>query len=552
MKRLFTYISVLTLAVACETMYGPVQTPIAPDEGGAITITVDRVGDNDAEFTLTPAGEASYYSYFVEIADEAREVVDPQGVLNGAFKGEAFALGTIKWTADKTSEKVTLKKLPFATTVQIYAVAASPMGVVGAVEHASFTTSDTVAPVLSEEYEAVDSVLTLTFSEQVKRGEGALTVGVYAMNSEEIATGEAIGSLTVNDEKIVVDGNTVTVTVDNLPAGAFYALNYPEGAFVDPSNNNAAALASKVFFSEETSYEPLYVGVGGRQLTSDWGFVKLPNGITDPTAPIALEPDSPYGLGYIYEDPLTLNYLQTGKTTTFTLEFKKGYGLTAQGDLIALLPETPAPGTGLQLIVPAEAFEDYYGNYNVQWTGVSQMAYDMSLPFEDICGTFVLTHRSALTLETTQGLAILEESDDPFKGNVMFTAFDTFSCNLSPIYGEYDAVKKTLTFESLQPFALVNIDAQGTKGVLLFTSGIVQGSSARAGSDPVVFYLDENNLIEDVNYYYAIFIADTNGNIKSCYDFYMSCVATPYVPETSALQEKPNLKFYPLGTKVLY
>ena len=60
MKRIFAYITMLTLAVACETMYGPVETPIAPDSAAGVEITVADVTDDSFTVTITPAGEASY------------------------------------------------------------------------------------------------------------------------------------------------------------------------------------------------------------------------------------------------------------------------------------------------------------------------------------------------------------------------------------------------------------------------------------------------------------------------------------------------------------
>lgn len=538
------------MAVACETMYGPVEKSIAPDSAGSIAITVDKVGDNDVTFTLTPSAECSYYSYLVEVGDKKR-AVEPASVYNGAYAGDAVKVGTVKWTKDKPSQTITIEKLPNSTQFQIYAVVGSPMGVVGEVVNTSFSTSDTVAPVLAEEYESADSVLTITFSEPVKKGTGDLTVGVYAMNSAEITAGQSIATLTVDIPSVKIEENVVTVTVKGLPKGAFYALNYPEGAFEDMAGNKAAALNSSVTFGQETEWEPVYVGVGGRNTLTTWGFEDLPKGIMDPNAAIALVPNSQYGLGYIYEDPFTLQFVEPGKTTSYKLDYEVGYGLTPTGGIVFALPEAPAPGTIIQLTVPAEAFEDYYGNMNEEWEGVSQMAYDMSLPFEDVCGTFVLTHRSAFTGQYTQGLAILEKSDDPFKGNVMFTAFDSYKCDAN-IYGAYDPITKTLTFNSLQPFKIVTIDSQGTKGMLMFASGLVQGSSPKVGTDPVVFYLDENNLIDRVNYYYAVVIADLTGKPLDFYDFYTTCVATPYVPESASLQEKPNLNFYPLESKVLY
>ena len=360
----------LALAVSCETMYGPVQTPIASDEKKAdgVEITVTEAKDESVIFTLAPKAESAYYSYMVHQANEAVEV-DAQSLYSGAYKGKAGVVktGSFKWTAETAVSTVAVNGLNPNTTYQIYAVAATPMGFVGQVANASFKTSDIVAPEFLD-YEAEDNVVTLTFSEVVVRGAGALTAGVYAMNSAEIETGVAVGSVTVAEENIVVEGNTVTVTVANLPAGAFYGLNFPEGAFKDPSNNKAAALESAVAYGQDTEWEPDYNGVGGRNATQDWVFEDLPEGLTDWTAPIVLTPTSEYGLGYIYKEDLQATYQEgTSKTVAFILAYGTGYGLMGE-TLVAQLPEEPAKGATVAISVPAEAFEDYYLEFSQSCT----------------------------------------------------------------------------------------------------------------------------------------------------------------------------------------
>lgn len=550
MKRLFTYISMLALAVACEDMYGPVQTPIDPDKPGEIAITVDEVLDNAVTFTVTPASESAYYSYMVQAGDEAVEV-DAKTLYADGYKKDAAASGTIKWTEEKKSATITVSKLASNTTYQIYAVAGSPMGIVGTPANTSFKTSDTVAPVMKSDYESEDNVITFTFDEPVVRGTGALTAKVYAMNSVEIETGTALATLPVKEENITVEGNSVTVTVEGLPAGAFYSVDYPAGAFKDVCGNEAAAVESAVFFGEDTEYEPEYVGLGGRNATKDWGFEDLPEGLTDWTAPIALTPDSPYGLGYIYGDAITLIYMEgTSKMTAFELEYKSGYGLLPSGQLVALLPEEPAGGASVIISVPAEAFEDYYGNLNAEWEGVTKSPYDMTVPFENVVGTYVMTQTSAFDVQKYQSLMTLEKSDNPVKGNVMMTTYETFEC-VAPIYGCYNPEAMTLTFASQQIFTIV--DDQGTKLAFMFVSGALNGNTPVVGSEPVVFQLNDDGLIIGCDYYYGVYLLDaTTGSGIGWYDFYYLCSTSPYVPEASAESaDALPMKSYPLDAVVL-
>ena len=554
MKRLFTYISVLALAVSCETMYGPVQTPIAADKGDGIEITVTETKDAEVTFILAPKSESAYYSYLVELADQPSEL-DSTSLYTCAYKGEegVVKVGTFKWNAQAPTSTVTIKDLQPNTTYQIYAVAGSPMGFLGEVANTSFTTSDGVAPTL-EEATTEDAVVELTFSEAVLRGEGALTVGVYAMNSTEIETGQAINTITVEDENIEVSGNKVTVTIEGLPAGAFYALNYPAGAFKDASNNPVEALTSSVTFGEATGYEPEYDGVAGREATEDWNFEDLKAGLELTATYLELVP-AEYGIGYIYtRKNLSITYSEAGKSTTWSLAYNKGYGFV-QGKVLVSLPETLTPGLGVTVSVPAELCEDYYGNYNAAWEGSTTSIYDMTVPFENVVGTFVMTQTSAFDGQPYESIMVLAQSDDPVAGNVMITAFESLQCNVSPIYGVYNPTAKTLTFPSQQVFARITLDAEGTPGYLMFVSGVVNGQSPAVGTNDVVFTLSDDGLITACNAFYGVLVLDATGRAKQWYDFYYLCASAPYVPESQpsafSLKNAGFAKAFPLDTPVI-
>ena len=146
MKKLFTYIAMFAAAVSCQDMYGPEQTPIKPVASEGIEVSVLNVGDNDVTFVLAPKGEATYYSYLLDMS-ETPEVLDSTAVLACSYEG--VAAETIKWTAATPKDTVTVSKLASNATYQIYAVAGSSMGIPSAVVNTSFKTSDKVAPVLA-------------------------------------------------------------------------------------------------------------------------------------------------------------------------------------------------------------------------------------------------------------------------------------------------------------------------------------------------------------------------------------------------------------------
>lgn len=445
----------LALAVSCETMYGPVQTPIASDEKKAdgVEITVTEAKDESVIFTLAPKAESAYYSYMVHQANEAVEV-DAQSLYSGAYKGKAGVVktGSFKWTAETAVSTVAVNGLNPNTTYQIYAVAATPMGFVGQVANASFKTSDTVVPELVD-YEAEDNVVTLIFNESVVRGEGALTAGIYAMNSAEIETGVAVGSVTVAEENIVVEGNTVTVTVANLPAGAFYGLNFPEGAFKDPSNNKAAALESAVVFGEDTGYEPEYYGAGGRNATNTFALGQIEDEkYASPKAPsYLLTFDSEYGYGYTYSEAYGKAVYTIGnKTTEYTLTGNKDYGYAEQYNGVVLtLPASGDPGNKVRLTIEEGAFEDYYGNFNAEWT--DELIYSYGYTLDDITGTYNFSAPDNVSQKYVSGTMVIENSDKPEKGNVMITTFADVPC-IAPIYANFNFDAGTLSIAHSQAF----------------------------------------------------------------------------------------------------
>ena len=441
----------LTLAVACET----VQTPIASDEKKAdgVEITITETKDESVTFTLAPKAESAYYSYLVEQANEPSEL-DAETLYSCAYKGEegVVKVGTFKWTAETQTSSVTVNNLSPNTTYQIHAVAATPMGFVGNVVNVSFKTSDIVAPEL-EDFEAEDNVVTLSFNEAVVRGEGALTAGVYAMNSAEIEKGVAVGTVTVAEENIVVSGSTVTVTVTGLPAGAFYALNFPEGAFKDPSNNKAAALESAVAYGQDTGWEPAYNGVGGRNATNTFALGQIEDEkYASPNAPsYLLTFDSEYGYGYTYSDVYGKAVYTIGnKTTEYTLTGNKDYVYAAKYNGVVLtLPASGDPGNKVILTIEEGAFEDYYGNFNAEWT--DELIYSYGYTLDDITGTYNFSAPDNVSQKYVSGTMVIEKSNKPEKGNVMITTFADVPC-MVPIYANFNFDAGTLSIAHSQAF----------------------------------------------------------------------------------------------------
>lgn len=534
MKRLFTYIPLLALAVACETMYGPVQTPIAADKTDGIEVNVTETKDESVTFTLTPKEESAYYSYMVMQADEPTEV-DADNLYKGAYKGGegVVKIGSFKWTAKETSSTVTVSKLLPNTSYQIYAVAGSPMGFTGEVANVSFKTSDTVCPVL-EDFEAADSVLTLVFSEAVIRGEGALTAGVYAMNSAEIEEGKAVGTVPVKDENIAISGSTVTVTVADLPAGAFYALNYPEGAFTDPSKNKAAGLESSVEYSSDTDWEAAYDGVGGRNATNTFtlGQIEAEKYSSSKAPAFLLSFDSEYGYGYTYGNADgEAVYTFGNKTTSYALTGKVDYAYVAQyGGVVLQLPTSGDPGNSVEITIAEGAFEDFYGNLNAEWT--DELLYSYGYTLADIVGQYNFVAPENVSQKYVQSTLTIVESNNPEEGNVMLTSFAGYPC-MAPIYGTFNTDAGTLSFAHGQIFIQTK---QGADVVwLVFYTYSGKG---------VTLSVPEAGKLNNPSDYFGSVIA-INGTLTAYNALYLDFEAERVVAESSAAVQSNDYVSFP-------
>ena len=543
MKRLFTYISVLALAVSCETMYGPVQTPIAADKGDGIEITVTETKDAEVTFTIAPKSESAYYSYLVELADEPSEL-DSNSLYTCAYKGEdgVVKVGTFKWNAEAPASIVTIKDLQPNTTYQIYAVAGSPMGFLGEVANASFTTSDGVSPVL-EDATTTDAVVELTFSEAVLRGEGALTVGYYAMNSDEIAGGQPVGSVTVAEENIAISGNIVTVTIEGLPAGAYYALNYPAGAFKDASDNLVAALTSSVVYGQETGWEPEYEGVGGQNALKSFKLGLIDEDMYyDAEAPAYLLTfDSEYGYGYTYSDKgATATYKIGGKTTTYNLTPGSDFDYVAKYQGVVLpLPISGDKGNVVTLSIEAGVFEDYYGNLNEAWT--DQLLYSYGYTLDDIVGDYKFLSFSNFDATYITSTLSIAESDNPEKGNVMFTNFAGIPCMRS-IYGNFNFDTGILNVAGQQAF-------YGTQAATYYFMTYNNSS--------INFSMTTSGVFTSADDYFGTYIVSTAGQgWGALYLDFEAQKVEPTEPsepsESTAAQSLPTFdELYPLDTPVI-
>ena len=523
MKRFFTYFSMLILAVACnDELYGPEETPLTPDTAASVEITVTEVKDSSFTVTVTPAGEAAYYSWLVDEAAVAEEL-DAEALY--AVDYEGVTQGTVKWTAEATSKTFTVKGLSPNTTYQIYAVAGSKMGVVGAVAVKDVKTTDVVAPGYADVDTEANQVL-FTFTEAVQKGEkvGGIKVAYYASYSAEFkATAAPAGEVTVPADSVLVADNQALISVPDLPTGCYWTISIPEGAFVDAVGQPLPAYASAFVMTEE--------GPAPKGFYGEVEYVELPMlGKLDLAA--FAEWDGGFVIPLVNEYALanfsskkfiTVTYEHTTEssveTKVYTLAPGADYNVTSLGLVVNLPAEPTGLGDNVTITVPAGGLYDIFGNDSEEWSHTMKYSYGYTL--KDIVGTYDLAEGSVYgpdyhSFETL----VIKESDNEKKGNVMFTSYGGFKCEKTPIYAEFDVDAGYLTIPSGQVFAS-EVDGEDTY-YYAFVSADIVGSQVVPMEDDVVFEVPAPNTIVGPNYYYGVLVLDGEGKALGFSNAYYS------------------------------
>lgn len=114
------------------------------------------------------------------------------------------------------------------------------------------------------------------------------------------------------------------------------------------------------------------------------------------------------------------------------------------------------------------------------------------LVIEDLVGAYSFTAISLASGSKVSGSMVLELSDNPAKGNMMFTTMFDTPCTVSSIYANFDATAGTLTVETPQPYYL---------GSYLYAFAKGSASTGARVNGPVVFTANVGELsFNDSNY----------------------------------------------------
>lgn len=519
MKKILTLISIAALAAGCEADFVPEQQSTSVVSPSDVTIKTSNVGDNSFSFTMSTEGEAAYYSYLVDESEAPQtESFDPSTLYQVGYS--SVAQGTVKWTSESPQATVTVEGLSPNTVYQVYAVVGSPTGVPSSIAAVTVTTSDKVAPVLSD-YEYADKSVTLTYSESISLASetgNSVTVKYYAINSTEIESGTEMNTVTGT---VSVSGSQATVAFEGLPDGAYYTVDIPAGMFKDASDNKSAAVTSTMQLVYDPSQGPTLdaKGIYG-QVTPVPFSLGTPESeaITDWETPVSVTPENKYQIIGAYSSVTgTAVYTSDGKTTTYTMTPNTDFGYSS-GSVAFYLPEEPARGDRVTLNVAAETFEDIYGNTNAEWS--ASFVYSYGYTTADVIGTYNLSGDPAFmgdaSLSSTMTIA---ESDNAENGNVMITVFAGYTCSPS-IYGTFDVNTGTLTIPAMQKFYAkedVEFQVSETQSItmdvdLRLVLGVISGGSLSPDSrSPIVFNMPMSGTLINTEDYIGILYTTGTG-----------------------------------------
>lgn len=544
MKRILTYLTIMAAVVSCD-LYGGPEASAPADKAAGIDISFSEVTDYSFKVTLTPQGESAYYSYLVDDS-ETTETLNAGNLY--AVKYTSVAQGTVKWTSASPSVTITVNDLSPNTTYQVYAVAGSPMGIPGEVVVKSIHTSDGGAPVLTD-YDWEDNTVALVFSEDMAYAGGTITAKYYAYNSDEMFDGEHIGTITASADDIAVEGNVAFVSFSGFPAGAFYAVDYPAGTFKDLAGNACAAISSTMSLDED--WEIVAKGVCCRAETADFTLGELEiESLAEYTTPILVDFGSEYGYGYTDKKKTgSAVYSHNGKTTNLTLTAGTDFGYISQyGGVVILLPEEPERGDVVKISIPAQTFEDYYGNYNEAWEG--SFVYSYGYTMDDILGTYSGQLETVFSNgDDWTGRIVISESDDEEAGNVMINGL----CDMpAPLYATFDPDAGTLTVKTLRYMGSTSYYH------LYFSTAVVSGGNIGPSDDPTTFYVPASGVIKGTDNYFGIYAFDYDFEPQGWWDAYYfdtvsftrTSTATSSVSNRTSGKILPESRIIPLDTPI--
>ncbi len=466
MKNILLYLSIAVaiLVTGCTT-FEKEDSLTLPDPP-AVNISNINAQSEAISFNVSPAGTAGYYAWLVVEGEKIDATLKAMSVLQQTASGVANGIAKYSETPDS---HVVVEDLTPYTVYRIYAVVASEDGVVSEVKNASIRTLDDGDKPTLDKVEVKDTTVTITFHEPLQRGRGRVYVSYFAKNtlsgSKPLVVEPGFEEfnpqdIKVDEESLSVSGNKLVVQLPSAPAGAYASITYEADVVRDLEGNKSNAFEQKA--------DTLVKGVpsGGltvRVATTTWALQSEFEEINPDTLisfsdweelkVIAL-PDSGIRVAKKLKEAVpTFLYKEPGKIITVDV---KEWGLL-KGTPSFFLPEAPAFGATVDLNIPAEAFEDVYGNTNEELLIEDNYLHSYGYTLDDITGTWQINGNSGFygSAFPTETVVITEDPDSEDEFGVIITGFGKIftGVDVAPISAIFDPVFGTLTIPHFQLLA---------------------------------------------------------------------------------------------------
>lgn len=486
-KILFTILAAAAVSAAC-TKFEEDTIP-SYDTAAKPEVTATVVSDTEITVTVTAGAGTNFWGYAV--MQGAPGASADKLVVNGYAKDGAVVVqgeektpqaAQVKYSEETKSVTLELTGLTPFTEYTVYAAAVSPMGVVSEVAEKTVRTTDGTEPVpTAADFAEEEGVLTfaISFNDPVQlTGNGSAKAWFYGENYyDESGMLILYKEVDIPADHIAASGKNLLVAVpaSEYVPGAYVAITYSAGIVKNGADAvNAAYESHLIGYGEDGSIQKQ--GIFGYYDYANWDFSlvdpatlpdeeeggfegdeeeeeeKEPVYFSDWTSLVmTLYTTSEYPLaGKTGDDEINIvNTEADGRTVSYTAS---KYGLLSDNTAGIMLSEAPAYGSTISFTVAEGSFYDIFGNVNNEFTAENEYFCSYGYTLEDIVGSYAFTAQSAYGTGPLAGTWTIAESDNPEKGNVMFTEMYSTEC-VQNVYATFDMVSGTLKVPSLQLYA---------------------------------------------------------------------------------------------------
>ena len=487
-KILFTILAAAAVSAAC-TKFEQDTVPTY-DSVAAPEVTATVVSDTEITVTVTAAENTHYYGYAV--MKGAPGASADKLVAGGYAKdGNVVAQGEdnapqaaqVKYSEETKTVTLELSGLTPLTEYTVYAAAVTEMGVTSEVAVKTVKTTDGTEPVLaSADFDETDNVLTfvLGFNDPVQlTGNGTAKAWFYAENYADADDMLILWKeVDIPADHITTSGKNLLIAVpasEYIP-GAYVAVTFSEGIVKNGADATNAAYESHTIGYDENN-EIQKDGIFGYYDYASWDFslvdpADLPEeGENDDLGGEEGDEEEVEEVEPVYFSDWTELMMTAYTTSKYPLAGRTGeggagvvatesngktvsypaktFGVVSDYVAAVLLAEAPAYGASISFSIEEGTFMDIFGNVNNAFEAEGAYFCSYGYTLEDIIGSYQYTCASAYSGDPVTGTWTIAESDDPEKGNVMFTEMYSTEC-VSNVYAQFDPVSGTLTVPSLQ------------------------------------------------------------------------------------------------------